>query len=140
VREALGFLMTREVSHQQSFEKALYSIQPSFPPGKLQPMKEFSNVYFNMSTGDGDTRGPWNNEPTFKFREAQPAVDGGDGLPVVKVTPEEETLLTQMAARLKSDTSQDPVTGAMLGADGNNIGAEARKGPQPTRKGAPPRH
>lgn len=140
VREALGFLMTREVSHQQSFEKALYSIQPSFPPGKLQPMKEFSSVYFNMSTGEGDTRGPWNKEPTFEFREAQPAVDGGDGLPVVKVTAEEEALLTRMAGRLKSDPSQDPMTGAMLGGDGNNTGAQARKGPQTTQKGGPPRH
>ena len=34
VREALGFLMTREISHQQSFEKALYAIQPNFPPGQ----------------------------------------------------------------------------------------------------------
>ena len=29
VKEALGFLMTREIAHQQSFEKALYSIQPT---------------------------------------------------------------------------------------------------------------
>ena len=32
VKEALGFLMTREVAHQKSFEKALYSIEPNFPP------------------------------------------------------------------------------------------------------------
>ncbi len=120
LREALGFLMTREVSHQQSFEKALYSIQPSFPPGKLAPMKEFSNVYFKTSTGGDETRGPWNKEPTFEYREAQPAVDGGDGLPQVEVPPEEEALLERMAARLKSDPSRDPVTGAMLGADGEN--------------------
>lgn len=137
LREALGFLMTREVSHQQSFEKALYAIQPSFPPGKLPPTKEFSNVYFNMSTGDGDVRGPWNKEPTFEYREAQPAVDGGDGLPLVKVTAEEEALLKQAAARLKSDTGQDPLTGAMLGTDGNARGAKTRKA---TQESAPPRH
>src|SRR4051795_4177657 len=34
VREALGFLMTREIAHQKSFEKALYAISPNFPPGK----------------------------------------------------------------------------------------------------------
>jgi Mn-containing catalase len=49
VKEALGFLMTREIAHQQSFEKALYSIQPNFPPGKSQGDPKFSNVYFNMS-------------------------------------------------------------------------------------------
>ena len=83
VKEALGFLMTREIAHQQSFEKALYSMQPNFPPGKLPGMPEFTNVYFNMSVGDGDTRGPWNNEPTFEFRDAEVAVDGGSGLPEV---------------------------------------------------------
>ncbi len=51
VKEALGFLMTREIAHQQSFEKALYSIQPNFPVGKLAGMPEFTNVYFNMSHG-----------------------------------------------------------------------------------------
>src|SRR3954451_17587166 len=89
VKEALGFLMTREISHQQSFEKALYSIQPNFPPGKLAGKAEFTNVYFNMSAGEGDLRGPWNNEPTFEFREAEPAVDGGEGLPKVKMGTED---------------------------------------------------
>jgi Mn-containing catalase len=130
VREALGFLMTREVSHQQSFEKALYSIQPSFPPGKLAPMKEFENVYFNMSTGEGEMRGPWNREPTFEFRDARPAVDGGDGLPQIKVSHEEAELLRRAAARLKSDAAADPTTGAMLGADVDAAQAKARKGPQ----------
>jgi Mn-containing catalase len=27
----LGFLVTREIAHQKSFEKALHSIQPNFP-------------------------------------------------------------------------------------------------------------
>src|SRR3954468_19098670 len=76
IKEALGFLMTREIAHQQSFEKALYAIQPNFPPGKLAGMPEFTNVYFNMSVGDGDARGPWNEAPTFEFRDATVAVDG----------------------------------------------------------------
>jgi len=59
VKEALGFLMTREVAHQKSFEKALYSIEPNFPPGKLPGMPEFTDKYFNMSQGEGDTRGPF---------------------------------------------------------------------------------
>src|SRR5690606_22189717 len=35
IKDALGFLMTREVAHQKSFEKALYSIKDNFPSGKL---------------------------------------------------------------------------------------------------------
>lgn len=35
IKDALRFLMTREIAHMKSFEKALHSIQPNFPPGKL---------------------------------------------------------------------------------------------------------
>jgi Mn-containing catalase len=122
VKEALGFLMTREIAHQQSFEKALYSIKPNFPVGKLPGMPEFTNVYFNMSTGDGDLRGPWNNEPTFEFREAAPAVDGGEGLPMVKMAAEDLELVNRAALRLQSDPKSDPVTGAMLGMDNGTHG------------------
>jgi Mn-containing catalase len=36
IKEALGFLMTREIAHQKSFEKALYSIEPNFPRVKCR--------------------------------------------------------------------------------------------------------
>src|SRR6201991_4066400 len=79
IRDALGFLMTREVAHQKSFEKALHSIQPNFPQGKLPGVPEFTNVYYNMSDGGDDApRGPWNEGPGWDFVEQpQPAVDGG---------------------------------------------------------------
>jgi Mn-containing catalase len=50
IKEAPGFLMTREIAHQKSFEKALHSMQPNFPQGKLPGVPEFTNVYYNMST------------------------------------------------------------------------------------------
>jgi Mn-containing catalase len=127
VKEALGFLMTREISHQQSFEKALYSIHQNFPPGKLPGMPEFSNVYFKMSDGDGAPRGPWNKEPAFEVREGRVGVDGGDGVAQVKVSAEEATLLEAAAKRLQSDIASDPMTGAMLGTNGNAmaVGAQA---------------
>src|ERR1700760_1805149 len=112
VKEALGFLMTREIAHQQSFEKALYSLQPNFPPGKLAGMAEFTNVDFNMSTGEGDARGPWNKEPNFESREPEPAVDGGDGLPTVALEPDDLRLVKMAALRLQSDPNSAPTTGA----------------------------
>jgi Mn-containing catalase len=118
VKEALGFLMTREIAHQQSFEKALYAIQPNFPPGKLPGMPEFTQVYFNMSpasAGTEQSRGPWNNEPTFEFREAEPAVDGGSGLAELTMESGEAQVVKQMAARTESDPAVDPLTGAELG-------------------------
>ncbi|MFJ3464179.1 manganese catalase family protein [Achromobacter spanius] len=117
VKDALGFLMTREVSHQRSFEKALYSIEPNFPPGKLPGDPRFASVYFNMSQGDGDTRGPWNSDANFEYisdREEQGAIDG-DGMPNVNLTEDEVLALQAMAARTASDPSSDPVTGTELG-------------------------
>lgn len=119
VKEALGFLMTREIAHQKSFEKALYAIQPNFPPGKLQGREEFTSVYFNMSQGGPELSGPWNDGGSWRTvsdRDEQAAVDGGDGSASVGLTTDEEAALSQMAARTMSDPGADPLTGAELGA------------------------
>lgn len=59
VKETLGFLMTREISHFQMFSAALADIQPNFPPGILQGDPRFTHVAYNMSNGVS-VRGPWN--------------------------------------------------------------------------------
>ncbi|WP_244818095.1 manganese catalase family protein [Caballeronia sp. Lep1P3] len=116
IKDALGFLMTREIAHQKSFEKALHSIQPNFPQGKLPGKPEFTSVYFNMSKGD-DARGPWNEGGDWEFvADPQPAVDGGDGTATVQVTQQEVEALQAMAARTASDPTADPATGADLGS------------------------
>jgi len=117
IKEALGFLMTREIAHQKSFEKALHSIQPNFPQGKLPGVPEFSSVYYKMSEADGAPRGPWNEGPEWEFvANPKPAVDGGDGTATVQVPKEVVALLQAMASRTASNTSIDPTTGADLGA------------------------
>jgi len=124
VKEALGFLMTREIAHQKSFEKALYAITPNFPPGILQGDPAFTNVYFNMSQGDGEMSGSWNAGPQWQRvsdREQQIAVDGGDGIASVKLTAHEAEMLEKTAARTMSDPTSDPVTGAELGQRGSDI-------------------
>jgi Mn-containing catalase len=116
IKEALGFLMTREIAHQKSFEKALHSIQPNFPQGKLPGDPEFTSVYFNMSKGD-DARGPWNEGGDWQFvDDPQPGVDGGDGTATVSVTEQDVQVLQAMASRTASNPSADPTTGADLGA------------------------
>jgi Mn-containing catalase len=125
VKEAMGFLMTREIAHQKSFEKALYAIQPNFPPGKLPGKPEFSSVYFDMSQGGPEVRGSWNEGQkweTVSDREEQFAVDGGDGSASVALDSEEQALLQQMAARTMSDPDADPLTGAELGEALNGVG------------------
>jgi len=118
VKEALGFLMTREVAHQKSFEKALYSMTPNFPPGKMPVDARFANTYFNMSQGPGEMRGSWNQGEQWEFvsdREKQMAVDGGTGEAEVKLSSKQMDVLQAMAARTLSDPSVDPVTGAEMG-------------------------
>lgn len=119
VKEALGFLMTREVAHQKSFEKALYAIEPNFPPGKLPGKPEFTDKYYDLSQGDGQPRGPWNQGPEWEFVSdyaQQMAVDGGDGSASVEVSSEEAKMLDAAAARTSSNTQGNPTTGADLGA------------------------
>lgn len=115
IKEALGFLMTREIAHQLSFEKALHSIQPNFPQGKLPGMPEFTNKYFNMS--EPSLRGPWNEGGQWEYVESPtPAVDGGDGSASVELSGTDLDVLEAMKLRTQSDPAANPVTGADLGA------------------------
>jgi len=119
IKDALGFLMTREIAHQKSFEKALYAITDNFPPGKLQGVGRFADVYVNTSQGVGDMAGPWNEAPMFEkiddLEEVMPA-DGGDGTATVKLSRAEATVAKKMMERTASDPSVDAETGVDLGA------------------------
>jgi Mn-containing catalase len=122
VKEALGFLMTREIAHQKSFEKALYAIEENFPPGKLRGMPEYANLYVNTSQGEGDTEGPWNSGDQWKRLDDVVGgipVDGGDGDASVGLTASEQSDLSSFAARTMSNPYSNPTTGAELGQDGN---------------------
>src|SRR3954452_13596719 len=57
VKDALGFLMTREIAYQKSFEKELYAIEPNFPPGQLAGMPQFTTTYLNMAKAPGEMEG-----------------------------------------------------------------------------------
>ena len=119
IKDALGFLMTREIAHQKSFEKALYAIEPNFPPGKLPGMKPYADLYVNTSRGPGDTEGPWNSGDQWqkldKIEESIP-LDGGDGMASVTLKGRERQAAEAMLERTMSDPEGDPLTGADLGA------------------------
>jgi Mn-containing catalase len=119
IKEALGFLMTREVAHQKSFEKALYSIENNFPPGKLPGIEQYANVYVNTSQGEGDMTGPWNSGDQWEriddLEQTMP-IDGRDGTASVVLGDQDQAALAQLMLRSKSDTARDPTTGADLGA------------------------
>ncbi len=136
-KDALGFLMTREIAHQKSFEKALFAIEDNFPPGKLPGLAKYASVYVNASQGDGDRLGPWNDGDQWDriddLDEAL-AMDGGDGTASVGLDKSDREMLTALQRRALSDPAADPLTGADIAAGpgaglvGGEDGAEDRGG------------
>lgn len=82
-KDALQFLMTREITHMKAFTAALESIgKPRFSIGQIAPTPQLVNQYFNDSTGQGDNgeidaRGPWNQGDEWEYVESP--VMTGDG-------------------------------------------------------------
>ena len=72
-KDALQFLMTREITHMKAFAAALESMKkPAFSIGRIAPTPGLVNQFFNDSTGTGDegeidTRGPWNEGGDWEF-------------------------------------------------------------------------
>jgi len=75
-RDALQFLMTREITHMKAFAAALESMnKPPFVIGRIPPTAGLVDQFFNTSTGQGDdgefdARGPWNEGPDLQMVEA----------------------------------------------------------------------
>ena len=75
-KDALQFLMTREITHMRAFALALESMgKPPFSIGKIAPTPELVDQFFNDSTGEGehgevDSRGPWNEGEPWQFVES----------------------------------------------------------------------
>jgi Mn-containing catalase len=67
-KKTLVHLLTREISHTKMFMKALDSLGKLDDPffGNVQP-DETVDLYFNLSTGEGDERGPWNSDENFEY-------------------------------------------------------------------------
>jgi Mn-containing catalase len=80
-KDALQFLMTREITHMKAFAAALDSLgKDRFAIGKIAPSVPLVNQYFNDSTGEGehgeiDTTGPWNEGGELQIVES-PAFQG----------------------------------------------------------------
>jgi Mn-containing catalase len=83
-KDALQFLMTREITHMRAFSLALESMgKPPLSIGLIAPTAKLVDQYFNDSTGEGehgevDSRGPWNEGEPWEFVES-PVLNGADG-------------------------------------------------------------
>lgn len=72
-KDALQFLMTREITHMKAFMLALTSMnQDPLEVGKIPPTPGIVDQYFNDSTGEGDlgerdALGPWNQGDSWEL-------------------------------------------------------------------------
>jgi Mn-containing catalase len=75
-KDALQFLMTREITHMKAFTAALETLgKPRFSIGKIPPTPVLVDQFFNDSTGTGDdgeidARGSWNEGDEWQIVEA----------------------------------------------------------------------
>jgi len=75
-KDALQFLMTREITHMKAFTAALETLgKPRFSIGQIPPTPGLVDQFFNDSTGQGDAgeidvRGPWNEGDHVQLVEA----------------------------------------------------------------------
>jgi Mn-containing catalase len=93
-RDALQFLMTREITHMKAFTAALASMEkPPFSVGRIAPTAGLVNQYFNESTGEGDhgeidARGPWNEGDNWEFIQAPALQEMAQGIPEMSIRDE----------------------------------------------------
>jgi Mn-containing catalase len=85
-KDALQFLMTREITHMKAFTAALESLgKDRFSIGKIPPTPVLVDQYFNDSTGVGDegeadARGPWNKGGDWEMVEAPELEQGVENM------------------------------------------------------------
>ncbi len=117
-KQALQFLMTREITHLRAFTQALESLgKPPFTIGRIPPTPGIVDRYYNNSTGEGDhgeidATGPWNDNDIFTVLDS-PALKE---FQVVKATPRsgETTLDRELSAKTTAKKNSKSRTGKRI--------------------------
>lgn len=122
-KQALQFLMTREITHMRAFTAALESMEkPPFSIGIIAPTPGLVDQYFNASTGEKDPtkqeekNAPWNHGSGLQLVNSQ--IKGGEGLDVTPYDPEPGTEVTSSkdSTPVGEITSKHKPTGKKLKA------------------------
>ena len=118
VRDALTFLMTREVAHQKMFESALAAIANNFPSSNVAPDERFTHTYFNASAANGEQSSAGfelvTSQGLWDFELSRPHAGGEEpDLPDVKpsVASELEALDVDGALQATSRVSGEQISG-----------------------------
>lgn len=117
-RDALTFLMTREVAHQKMFESALAAIADNFPSSNVPPDERFTHAYFKESR-DGAGASPGvdmvNAQGLWEFEVSDPMTAQGaePELPQPKpsVQSTEGSSRPQAVINTTSRTTKDEIAG-----------------------------
>lgn len=127
-KDALQFLMTREITHMKAFAAALESMnKPPFMIGRIPPTPGLVDQFFNTSTGAGedgeiDARGPWNEGGDLQLVEAPAfqslAAAGGAGSAAVDDRTTSSARQPDMIEELLADQLRD-----LLHAEGQLVKA-----------------
>jgi Mn-containing catalase len=94
-KQALQFLMTREITHMRAFTAALDSMEkPQFAVGIIEPTPNLVDQFFNASTGESqwgekDFAAPWNSGNGLEIVQSE--VTGGEGLDAEPYYPQPGT-------------------------------------------------
>ena len=121
IKEALGFLMTREVGASEVVRESAVCDREQLPVGQsFQASEEIcQHVRKPLRRATVDANGPWNSGDEWDriddLEQVMPA-DGGDGTATVNLGSADKKTGQKMAARTKSDPSSDPTTGAGISA------------------------
>lgn len=103
-KDALQFLMTREITHMKVFMAALESMgKDQLDIGEIAPTPGLVNQYFNDSTGeneegDKDFTGPWNEGNGMEIVQ-------GSAQPIAEATADEVTKEVRKAVKKTSKGS-----------------------------------
>ena len=120
-KDALQFLMTREITHLKAFTLGLESLGKDFLSiGQIPPSEEVVNLFFNDSTGTGDDgeqdqRGPWNEGGDWEFIES-PAFEDTARQDSVSVQVQSEESQTREKPSLSDKIANTQINEGVLAA------------------------
>jgi Mn-containing catalase len=126
-KDALQFLMTREITHMKAFTAALESLgKPRFSIGQIPPTPGLVDQFFNDSTGrgedgEGDADGPWNTGGDWQRVEA-PAFTETRGQMQPGIAIDDRTLHTAANPDMMQDLLVDQLAD-LLSAEGQLVKA-----------------
>ena len=97
-KEALQFLMTREITHMRAFTAALETMEkPAFSIGTIAPTEGLVDQFFNDSTGEGDEGEDGLVDPILEaagLKKVDSPIFDGEGLEVTPTAPQPDSEVT----------------------------------------------